>query len=156
MTSDQVIKDRQIYDDYVRLCGNIQDPINSVVGRSQVILSLSITALVGYFAISGRALMDTSVLELVGLGVFLMGTLPFGRGALRIETYYDARLKWSLRYATVEYTARAALISITELAQRLLVLRERRERLYGISLHVWFASLLIGIFLVALGIILGN
>ena len=156
MTSDQVTKDRQIYDDYVRLCGNIQDAINSVVRRSQVILSLSIAALVGYFAISDRALMDTSVLELVGLGVFLLGTLPFVRGGLRIETYDDTRLKWSLRYATVEYTARAALISILELAQRLLVIRECRKRLYSISLYVWCSSLLVGIFLVALGIVLGS
>ncbi len=156
MTSDQVTKDRQIYDDYVRLCGNIQDDINSVVRRSQLVLSLSIAALVGYFAISDRSLMNTSVLELVGLGVFLLGTLPFVRGALRIETYYDTRLNWSLRYATAEYTARAALISILELAQRLSVLRDRRERLYSISLYVWCSSLLVGIFMVALGIILGS
>ena len=127
-----------------------------MVHRSQVILSLSIVASVGYFAISDRALMDTSVLELVGLGVFLLGTLPFVRGALQIETYDDTRLKWSLRYATVEYTARAALISILELAQRLLVFRERRKRLYSISLYVWCSSLLVGIFLVAIGIVLGS
>ena len=156
MTSDQVTKDRQIYDDCVRFCGNIQDAINSVVRRSQVVLSLSIAALVGYFAISDRSLMDTSILELAGLGVFLLGTLPFVRGALRIETYYETRLNWSLRYATAEHTARAALISILELAESLSVLRERRERLYGISLYVWCSSLLVGIFLVALGIILGS
>ena len=156
MTSDQVTKDRQIYDDYVRFCGNIQDALKSVVRRSQVVLSLSIATLVGYFAISDRSLMDTSVLELVGLGVFLLGTLPFVRVALRIETYDEIRLKWSLRYATVEYTTRAALVSILELAESLSALRDRRERLYGISLYVWCSSLLVGIFLVALGIILGS
>lgn len=51
MTSNQAAKDRQIYDDYVRLCRDIQDDLKSVVGRSQVILSLSIATLRGRFSL---------------------------------------------------------------------------------------------------------
>ncbi len=156
MTSNQAAKDRQIYDDYVRLCRDIQDDLKSVVGRSQVILSLSIAALVGYFAISDRSLRDTSILELIGLGTFLCGTLPFVRQALRIERFDSPRLKWSLRYTTIEYITWAALESITGLAQRLRILREARERMYGTSLRVWSASLIIGVIMVVVGIILGS
>ena len=156
MTSNQAAKDRQIYDDYVRLCRDIQDDLKSVVGRSQVILSLSIAALVGYFVIADRSFWDASILELIGLGTFLLGTLPFVRQALRIERFDSPRLKLRLRYDTIENITWAVLLSISELAQRLMILRKNRARIYHTSLRIWAASLIIGVMMVVAGIIQGS
>ena len=126
--------------------------MKSVVGKSQVILSLSIAALVGYFAISDRSLMDMSILELIGLGAFLLGTVPFLFLAFRNEKFDNHHLKWSLRNTTIEYTTRIALLSISNLAGRLTILREAQERMYKFSLCIWAASLIFGVIMVVVGL----
>lgn len=142
MTSDQTTKDKLIYDDYVRFCGDIQVAINSVVGRSQTLLSLSVAAVVGYFVVSGRAIGEASVLELIGISLFILGILPFFWLAFPMKNYRNPRLRWELRFTSSSNISRVALISIVQFAQRISAILKSRETVFKWALRIW-AGLLI-------------
>lgn len=156
MTSDQATKDKLIYDDYVRFCGDIQIAINSVVGRSQTLLSLSVAAIVGYFVVSGRAIGEASVLELVGISLFILGILPFFWLAFPTENYQNPRLRWELRFTSSNNTSRVALISIVQFAQKISAILESRESIFKRALRIWASLLIACIISVSIGVFLGS
>ena len=60
MTSEDAARDRLIYDDLVRFCGDLRTSISSIVARSHTLLSISIAAVIGYFVIFGLAIIILS------------------------------------------------------------------------------------------------
>ena len=151
MTSEDAARDRLIYDDLVRFCGDLQTSIASTVNRSQTLLSLSVAALIGYFAISGRAVGQASILELAGAGIFLAGTAFFIPIAFIPDLYGNNRLGSSYNRVSLETTTKASVAIMLDLEEQLSELWENRWDRYTTAIAAWLTSLLAGIAMIALG-----
>ena len=145
MTSEDAARDRLIYDDLVRFCGELRASIASMVSKSQTILSMSVALVIGYFVISDRAIGKISIRELIGIGIFVAGTALFLHIAFLQINYKTNRLGWRHLAVPLRETSRTSIALMLELAEQLNKAHANYRKYYDRALLIWGICLLGGI-----------
>ena len=150
MTFEDAARDRLIYDDLVRFCGELRASIASMVARSHTLLSISIAAVIGYFVIFGREVGEAKILDLVGVGVFLIGAAFFLHIAFLHVSFDSSRLGWEHRQDSLDNTLHDSVALMVDLAEHLTIGHANYEKHYERAIVAWGISWPIGIAIIVL------
>ena len=150
MTSEDAARDRLIYDDLVRFCGDLRASISSIVARSHTLLSISIAAVIGYFVIFGREVGEAKILELIGVGVFLIGAAFFLHIAFLHVSFDSSRLGWEHRHDSLDDTLYDSVALMVDLAENLTIGHANYKKHYERAIVAWSISWPIGIAIIVL------
>ena len=135
-----------VYDDLRRFCEARRSDIASIITRSQFLLVLTSSLYAAYF-IARPSPMAFSLLEAIA-GLVMLPSVAMLLQSGRPLGYFDHVLRAESTSDDPSEAHKMAIILMTDLADKLLHLDERRGKELQRSYQAWLASLLVSISLI--------